>query len=67
MRTIILLLLTSIYINVVGQIDHGQKTLDNVKDTTKLITYKMKYPDEARRKGIQGTVEIKATFDSELT
>ena len=50
---------------VIAKIGHEQKTGDNVTDTTKSITYKMKYPDMARRKGIQGTVKIKTTFDSE--
>jgi TonB family protein len=42
----------------------GSKTGKSI-DTTKFTSYKMKYPGEARRKRIQGTVKIKMTFDSQ--
>ena len=41
------------------------KPIDNSLDTTKFISYKMKYPAEARRKRIQGTVKVKVTFDAQ--
>ena len=65
MRAIVILVLTSLWFNVSGQNSPGQKRKDNSVDTTKTISYKMKYPPDARRKGIQGTVKIKATFDSQ--
>jgi TonB family protein len=51
--------------NAVGQDKSGQQKTDSSVDTAKLVSYKMKYPAEARRKRIQGTVEIKVTFDAD--
>ena len=63
--TTIIILLTILSFTAVGQNRSGQKATDNSIDTANLVSYKMKYPAEARRKGIQGTVEIKVTFDAE--
>lgn len=65
MKTTIIILLTISSFTAVGQNKSGQEKTDISVDTAKLVSYKMKYPAEARRKGIQGTVEIKVTFDSE--
>lgn len=65
MKTTILILLTILSFTAVGQHKSGQQKSDTSIDTAKLVSYKMKYPAEARRKGIQGTVEIKVTFDAE--
>ena len=65
MKTTIIILLTILSFTAPGQNKSGQETTDSSIDTAKLVSYKMKYPAEARRKGIQGTVEIKVTFDSE--
>ena len=65
MKTTIIILVTILSFSAVGQTKSGQETTDSSPDTSKLVSYKMKYPAEARRKGIQGTVEIKVTFDSE--
>jgi TonB family protein len=65
MRTLIIILLTSVTFNVIGQSVTGQSAKDNSSDSTTLLTYEMKYPKEALRNRIQGTVEIKATFDAE--
>jgi len=64
MRTIILFFVTTCStFYVLGQNSEHEKPSNSI-DTTKLISYKMKYPVKAKRKGIQGTVKIKVTFDS---
>lgn len=50
---------------VAGQTTSKQKKENSSVDTIKVISYKMKYPVEARKKGIEGTVKIKVIFDQE--
>jgi TonB family protein len=65
MKTTIIILLTILSVAAVAQNKSGSEKTGSAIDTAKLLSCKMKYPPEARRKGIQGTVEIRVTFDSE--
>jgi outer membrane biosynthesis protein TonB len=65
MKTTIILLMTILLFTAAGQNKSEYQTNDTSIDTAKLVSFKMKYPAEARRKEIQGTDEIKVTFDSE--
>jgi TonB family protein len=62
MKNIGTLILTILSFTVAAQTTSGQ---NKSVDTTAHISYEMKYPAEARKNGIQGTVKVKVTFDHE--
>ena len=63
MKNSVSILLLLISFSVRGQ--DAQREF-NTQDTT-ARECKLKYPSKARKKGIQGTVEIRVTFDSKCT
>jgi TonB family protein len=53
-----------VLLNLTSLKAYSQKDGQVFMDTSKILSYKMNYPEEAKRNGIQGTVKIKVTYDS---